>query len=151
MYLIPLVMEERWSSANFFTNFPKQKKVLSVWSKMHILRFTFCGRNLKYQWPWFTTYNFCSKGSIFKRSGYQLVNLLTRMSLQEDKTCRRLIHYENMTLKIMHWKTRVTLQIERIKDKTSNAENVQWYYKELTFFDNNSSIFKRKFQCDHLL
>ncbi len=38
-----------------------------------------------------------------------------------------------------HWKTRVTLKIERTKN-ISNADNVQWDYKGLTIVD--------KFQCD---
>ncbi len=32
-------MEEHSSSANFFRNFPRQKKVLCVWSTIHIPRF----------------------------------------------------------------------------------------------------------------
>ena len=43
----PLVMGEEWSSANHFWNFPRQKKVFCVWSKMQILRvfFYFMGQN----------------------------------------------------------------------------------------------------------
>ncbi len=39
-------MEEDWSSANFFRNFPRQKKVLCKWSKMQILRFYFNGAEI---------------------------------------------------------------------------------------------------------
>ena len=38
-------MEEHWSSAYFFRNFPRQKKVLSVWPTMHILCFYFVGQS----------------------------------------------------------------------------------------------------------
>ncbi len=40
----PLVMEEDWSSAHHFRNFPRQKKVLCLWSEMWILHFYFVGR-----------------------------------------------------------------------------------------------------------
>ncbi len=51
-----------------------------------------------------------------------------------------------------HWKSRVTLKIERTKDM-SNAENCQWNYKGLTFLDNNSrqiSVWLKR-KCDYLL
>ena len=66
----------------------------------------------------------------------------------------------NITTRIWHWKshwkTRVTLKIERTKDMImSNAENLEQDYKGLTFLDINSrqiSVWiKRKFQCDYLL
>ncbi len=37
-------MVEHWSSAIFFRNFPRQKRVLCVWPKMHILHFYFVGQ-----------------------------------------------------------------------------------------------------------
>ncbi len=42
--MVDLVMEEYWVSANFFRNFPRQKKVLYILSKMHILCFYFVGQ-----------------------------------------------------------------------------------------------------------
>ncbi len=39
-------MGMHWSSANFFRNYPRQKRVLYVWFKMHILRFHFVGQIL---------------------------------------------------------------------------------------------------------
>ena len=39
-------MEEHWSSANFFRNFPRRKKVLCMWSKMHMYWY-FMGQSLQ--------------------------------------------------------------------------------------------------------
>ena len=41
--ILLLVIEEHGSSANLFRNFPRQKKVHYVQSKMHILHFYFVG------------------------------------------------------------------------------------------------------------
>ncbi len=37
-------MEDHWSSAKCLRNFPRQKKVLCMWCKMHILHFYFVGQ-----------------------------------------------------------------------------------------------------------
>ncbi len=48
--ILPLVMEEHWLSNNFFSNFPRQKKVLCF--KMHILHFYFVGNSKHFRaWP----------------------------------------------------------------------------------------------------
>ena len=44
MFDIVVTMKEYWSSANFSRNHPRQKKVLCMWSKMHILSFYFVGQ-----------------------------------------------------------------------------------------------------------
>ncbi len=48
-------MEEDWLSANHLGNFPRQKKVLCMWSKMHCI-FTLWGRSrvndlIGHMWP----------------------------------------------------------------------------------------------------
>ncbi len=45
MVELPLVMEEHWSSANFFRNFLRQKKVVCMKSEMQILRFYLVRQN----------------------------------------------------------------------------------------------------------
>ena len=43
--ILPLVMEEYWSSANFFKNIPRWKKVVCMKSEMQILHFYLVGQS----------------------------------------------------------------------------------------------------------
>ncbi len=73
MFDTPLSMAENLSSANHFRNFPRQKKVISLWSKMQILPFYFVGQ----AFAWSDIWEIVSFSPLCR--GYRRVRLATHL------------------------------------------------------------------------
>ena len=75
-------MQEHWSSATFCTNIPRQKNVLCVWSKIHILHFYFVRQKC-----------LCSKCMQLKHTGWY----------SSIKQCMPFVWYGKVCNKVKFW------------------------------------------------